>query len=284
MSDEMKGKTVVITGASGGIGKETAAGLAEQGAHVVIVARDAARGQAVVDELKAKTGAAVELAVADLSSLASVRKLAEELKQRFPKIHVLVNNAGAINTSRQLTVDGHELTFATNHLAYFLLTNLLLDTLKASGPSRIVNVASAAHVGASIPFDDLQAERSYSGIRRYGESKLANILFTFELARRLEGSGVTANCLHPGVVATGFGLNNTGLFSFAVKLVQPLFISPRKGAATSIYLASSSEVAGVSGKYWKKCREARSSRQSLDRAAAQRLWVESERLTGLATA
>ena len=278
MSDELKGKIVVITGGSGGIGKEAALGLGRLGAHLVLVVRDAARGQATADEIKAATGAEVELAIADLSSLASIRKVAAELMARFPKIHVLLNNAGASNATRKVTVDGLEATFATNHLAYFLLTNLLVDTLKASAPSRIVNVASQAHVGASVPFDDLQAEKSYSVFGRYGQSKLMNILFTYELARRLEGSGVTVNCLHPGVVATGFGQNDPGIFRFAVKLVKPFFISPAKGALTSIYLASSPEVEGVSGKYFAKCKEKKSSQQSHDVEVAKRLWQESERI------
>lgn len=279
---EMRGKVCLVTGSSSGIGKETALGLARLGATVVMVCRDRARGEAARYEIaSAGGGATVDLLLADLSSQAAIHSLAEELTSRYPRIDVLVNNAGALNTARRLTDDGIEMTFAVNHLAYFLLTNLLLDTLKASAPARIVNVASDSHTNAHINFDDLQGARRYRGMQAYGQSKLANILFTYELARRLQGSGVTANCLHPGVVATGFGHNNGRLISLGFRLIAPFVTKPDEGAKTSIYLASSPQVDGVSGKYFVKCKETRSSAASYDEAAARRLWDLSAELTHL---
>jgi retinol dehydrogenase 12 len=279
---ELSGKTVLITGFTQGIGKETALGLAKKGASLVLVARDAARAEAAANEVRAAGGGAVEVMLADLSSQASVRKLAADFLARHDRLDVLLNNAGGINTSRKVTGDGLEMTFAVNHLAYFLLTNLLLDVLRASGDARIVNVASEAHKQGRIHFDDLQLEKGYGGFKAYGQSKLANILFTRELARRLAGTKVTANSLHPGVVRTGFGRGDGGLLAWGVKIAGAFFLSPEQGAATSIYLASSPEVAGVTGKYFAKSREKSPSRRAQDDDTAHKLWDASTKLTGLA--
>ena len=279
MTQPLKGKTCLITGITQGIGRAAALEIAKTGINLVLVARDAARGQEVVDEIKAKTGNHdVELLLGDLSKTADVRRIAEEFKARHPQLHLLVNNAGAVFTSRKTTADGFEMTFGLNHLSYFLLTHLLLDTLKKSAPARIVNVASDAHKGMKLNFDDLQSERGYSAFRVYGQSKLANILFTYELARRLAGTGVTANALHPGVVSTGFGKNNGGLLGFLVKLAGPLLKTPEQGARTTVYLATSPEVEGVTGKYFANSKEARSTKESLDPQNAKRLWEASEKL------
>ncbi len=252
-SNGMAGRTVLITGATNGIGKETAIELAQMGASVVMVARDERRGRATQSEVKERTGADADLLLADLASLADVRKLADEYRSRHDNLHVLINNAGAYNAQREVSKDGYEMTIAVNHLAHFLLTDLLLDVIKASAPARIINVSSGAHSGAKIDFDDLQSEHSYNlaGMRAYGQSKLANVLFTNELARRLDGANVTVNSLHPGVVRTGFG-KNTGGFMRAVFAVlqtvgRPFILSPAKGAETSIYLASSPEVETTTG-------------------------------------
>jgi NAD(P)-dependent dehydrogenase (short-subunit alcohol dehydrogenase family) len=280
----VQGRTVLITGATTGIGKATAIELAHRGAELVLVARDPKKAEATLAAIRARTpDARLDVLYADLSSLAEVRKLATEFQARHPRLHVLLNNAGAIVMERRLTVDGFEQTFAVNHLAYFLLTNLLLDRLKASAPARIINVASGAHRSGRIDFDDLQHEKRFSGYGAYCDSKLANILFTRELARRIEGSGVTANCLRPGLVATGFGQGEgTKLFKWAFKLGKPFMLSPEKGAATSIYLASSPEVEGQNGLYWGKCKPARPWPRALDDASAKRLWDVSLKLTGLA--
>jgi NAD(P)-dependent dehydrogenase (short-subunit alcohol dehydrogenase family) len=276
----MQGKTVLITGATQGIGLESVVGLARLGARVLMVGRDKERSEAALADAKARSGGgAIELLLADLSSQAEVRRLAAEVKQRAPRLDVLLNNAGAIHQSRKLSPDGIEMTFAVNHLGYFLLTELLLDLLKASAPSRIVIVASEAHRGQSIDFTDLQNERGYSPLRVYRRSKLANILFTYELARRLEGTKVTANCLHPGVIASGFGKNDPGIFKFLVKLGAPFLRSPEKGARTQVYLASSPAVEGVAGKYFKDERAVASSQASMDVSAQKRLWEISEEMT-----
>jgi NAD(P)-dependent dehydrogenase (short-subunit alcohol dehydrogenase family) len=277
----MKGRIVMVTGASDGIGKVTARELARKGAQVVMVCRNPQKAEAALAEVQTQSGnPSVELMLADLSSQSSIRALAKSFRERHDRLHVLVNNAGAIHQTRKMTDEGLEMTFATNHLGYFLLTELLLDVLKASAPARIVNVASTAHRRAlRIPFDDLHAEKDFGPMKAYAESKLANILFTYELAKRLQGTRVTANCLHPGVVATGFGKADPGWFRIAVKLASVFFISAEKGAATSIYLASSPEVEGVTGKYFVRCAPASSSRASYDQAAAKRLWEVSERLT-----
>ena len=281
MSTSMNGKVVLITGATAGIGLVTARELARQGATVVGVARNAQKAAQVAEQIRADTGANVHFLLADLSSLAQVRRLADEFKRRYSRLDVLVNNAGAVNMARQETVDGYELTFALNHLSYFLLTSLLLDLLKASAPSRIVNVSSNAAQGGRINFDDIEGRRGYSGFGAYSQSKLANILFTFELARRLQGTGVTVNALHPGFVATNFGHNNGGFMTRGIQLIQRFAaIKPDQGAATQIYLASSPEVEGVSGRYFVKSKPAKAPKAAYDEAAAHRLWELSERMVG----
>jgi len=274
----------MITGANAGIGKITALELAKQGAQVVMVARSQARGaEAQADVITASGNRDVHLLQADLSSQAEIRKLAAQFKRDFTRLDVLVNNAGAFFNRRQFSVDGFEMTFALNHLGYFLLTHLLLDALQASAPARIINVSSDAHRGAKIDFDDLQAERGYAGFRVYGISKLANVLFTYELARRLEGTGVTANALHPGFVATNFGRNNGFVVDKLFGLLGRFFAkSPQEGAETSIYLAASPAVAGVTGQYFVDKKAVKSSPASYDADAARRLWEISEELVGLA--
>jgi NAD(P)-dependent dehydrogenase (short-subunit alcohol dehydrogenase family) len=281
----MSGKTCLVTGATSGIGRATALGLARLGATVIVVGRDQRRGETAVNEIKASTGnASVHLLCADLSSQAEVRRLANEVQAGYPRLHVLVNNAGGVFARRTLTADGIEMTFALNHLAYFLLTNLLLDLLRAGAPARIVNVTSEAQRNGTIEFDDLQGAERYGGFRAYSQSKLANLLFTYELARRLGGASITANAVHPGAVRTGFGLNNRGWLRVLMYLVRPFERSPERGAETPIYLASAPELEGVTGKYFIDKKEARSSRESYDHAVAERLWQVSERLTNLSPA
>src|SRR5215207_538723 len=275
-------KVCLITGATSGIGKATAMGLANMGASVVMVGRDRGKGEAAMAEIKEKSpNASVDLMLADVSSQEEIRRLADHFKEAYPRLDVLINNAGVIRSKRITTADGIEMTFAVNHLAYFLLTNLLLDVLKASAPSRIVNVSSGAQSNGTIDFDDLQGQKGYKGAKAYSQSKLANVLFTYELARRLEGTGVTANCLHPGVVRTNFGSGVSGVFGFIVRAWRPLMISPEKGAETSIYLASSPEVESLSSRYFVKKAEARSSDVSYDERLARRLWEVSAELTNL---
>lgn len=275
-------KICLITGANAGLGKVTALELAKKGATVVMVARSRERGEAALAEVQQASGSQnVRLMLADLSSMESTRQLAEQFKAEYGRLDILVNNAGAFFNERLLSVDGYEMTFALNHLNYFLLTNLLLDRLKTSAPARIVNVSSGAHTGGSINFDDLMMEKKYSGFSVYGQSKLANILFTYELARKLEGSGVTVNTLHPGGVATRFG-SGQGFMGWIMKLVRPFLLTPEQGAETQIYLASSPEVEGVSGKYFVKKKPVQSSKESYDTAVAHQLWEVSEQLTGLA--
>ena len=279
----MNGKVCLVTGANQGIGKETAAALARMGATVVMTSRDRGKGEAALADVRQRSGSAgVELMLADFSSLASIRQVAADFKSRHQKLDVLVNNAGALMTSRSTTADGFETTFGVNHLGYFLLTNLLLDTIKASAPARIVNVSSRAHTRAEMDFDNLNSEGKYSGMTAYSRSKLANVMFTYELARRLEGTGVTTNCLHPGVVRTGFGRNNSGIVKVGVNVFQfvgrPWLLSPEKGAATSIYLASSPEVEGITGKYFDNCRDVPSSTASYNEEAQRKLWGVSEEM------
>src|SRR5215218_2152503 len=275
-------KVCLITGATSGIGKATVMGLANMGASVVMVGRDRGRGEAALAEIKEKNAnASVDLMLADLSSQEDIRRLADEFKEAYPQLDVLINNAGVIRSKRITTADGLETTFAVNHLAPYLLTNLLLDVLKASAPSRIVNVASGEQRNGTIDFDDLQAEKGYKTAKAYSQSKLATVLFTYELARRLEGTGVSANCLHPGVVGTNLGSGVTGALGFTVRALTPLMKSPEKGAETSVYLASSPEVEGLSGGYFVKKAEARSSEASHDQRIARRLWEVSADLTNL---
>jgi NAD(P)-dependent dehydrogenase (short-subunit alcohol dehydrogenase family) len=276
----IKGKTVLVTGGTNGLGLVTARELARMGAQVTIVSRNADKCAAVAEAIKAETGNPVEFIAADLSTLAGIMQAAATFKQRHTHLQVLVNNAGAMFTRRQLTSDGYEMTFALNHLNYFLLTILLLDILKASAPARIVNVSSHAHEGASVDFDNLQGEKHFRGMQAYGQSKLANVLFTYELARRLEGSGVTVNALHPGFIATGFARNNGAIYNFGMKIIGPFIRKPDQGAQTSIYLASSPEVEGISGKYFVDCKAVASSPISHDQALAEKLWQVSLELTG----
>jgi NAD(P)-dependent dehydrogenase (short-subunit alcohol dehydrogenase family) len=279
MKKNMTGKTCLVTGANSGIGKVTAEALARRGARVVIVCRNRERGEPALEEIGKKSGnSRVELMTCDFASQKQIRRLAEEFLSKNDRLDVLVNNAGLMRRYRETTEDGLEMTFAVNHLGYFLLTNLLLDLLKKSAPSRIVNVASVAHMRGTIAFDDLQGEREYSSMAAYRQSKLANILFTYELARRLEGTLVTANCLHPGVIATNIARDMPKAVGFALKL---FFTGAEKGAGTSIYLATSEEVEGVTGKYFDDKKEARSNEESYDREIARRLWKVSAELTGL---
>jgi NAD(P)-dependent dehydrogenase (short-subunit alcohol dehydrogenase family) len=282
MDSSMIGKTVLVTGATNGIGLVTARELASMGAQVNIVSRNAEKCKAVAESITVATGNPVEFITADLSTLAGITEAAVAFKQRHTRLHVLVNNTGGFFVKRLITTDGFEMTFALNHLNYFLLTNLLLDVLKASAPARIINVASGIHMGAKLDFANLQSQRHYAGFRAYGQSKLANVLFTYELARRLDGTGVTANALHPGYVDTGFSLNNGFFFSLFAKLSARLFgRKPEEGALTSIYLASSSDVEGVSGKYFADCKPIQSSPESYDIATAEELWQVSLALTRL---
>jgi retinol dehydrogenase-12 len=269
----MNGKICLITGGTNGIGKSTALELARRGATVVIVGRNAQKTSQVVEEIRAASGNnAVDSLLADLSSQQEVRRLADEFRSKYSQLHVLLNNACAFFMQRQLSVDGIEMTFALNHLAYFLLTNLLLDTIKASAPARIINVSSGAHASGKIDFDNLQGERGF-GPGAYGNSKLANILFTIELARRLEGTGVTVNALHPGFVATGFARNNGKIVATLVGILSSLMArSPEKGAETSIYLASSPEVETITGKYFYNSKATTTARQATDLAVAKKLW------------
>lgn len=247
-----------------------------------MVCRDQGRGEAAQQEIRAATGNDdVQLLLADLASQQSIHELSREIHERFQKLNVLVNNAGVLLTQRTTTPDGLETTFALNHLAYFLLTNLLLDLLRAGAPSRIVNVSSRAHVRSHLNFDDLQGEQNYSGLRAYGRSKLANVLFTYALARRLDGSGVTVNALHPGTVATNFASGSSRLLDIGMKISHLFMISPEKGADTVIYLASSPEVDGVTGKYFSRRKDVSSSKESYDQAEQERLWQVSEQMTSV---
>jgi retinol dehydrogenase-14 len=281
MPAEMTGRVCVITGASRGIGKASAEALAGLGASLVLVCRRQPDGDKVVSQISRRSAAVPDVVTADLSSQSEIRRAAGEIRERHPTLHVLINNAGVFTRRRQLTVDGLEQQFAVNHLAYFLFTNLLLDRLKAAAPSRIINVSSGAHSGSQLDFADLQGERSYDGNRAYSQSKLANILFTYELARRLRGTGVTANCLHPGVIATRLLADYMGVPAAGGALARTFGAKPEKGAETIVYLASSQEVEGVTGKYFVNKRPVTSSRESYDEAAARRLWEVSERLTGI---
>ncbi len=281
---DLTNKQVLITGATSGIGKVTALELAKMNAHVVIVGRNPAKTAATVHEIQAQSGnPVVEMLLADLSSMQEVRQLTQQFKDRYAKLDILINNAGVIMTSRQETVDGYEMTFAVNHLAYFLLTNLLLDVLQASTPARIINVASEIHPRGTINFADLHNQASYQFLDVYAQSKLANILFTYELARRLEDSHITVNAVDPGAVATHLGRNN-GLFWKAVAYGLALFLStPEEGAETAIHLASSPTVEGVTGQYFRDCQPIKSSPESYDQRVAQRLWDASVQLAGLVT-
>ena len=281
----MRDKLCLVTGANSGIGRATAEELARRGATVVMLSRDRGRGEAARARIATRVdGARLELLIADLASQRSVRRAAEEFKSAHPRLDVLINNAGVFWGRRQVTGDGLEATFAINHLGHFLLTQLLEEELKASAPSRIVNVSSSAYKAARLNLADLQSERGYDAMRAYGNSKLANILFTYELARRLDGSGVTANCLHPGVVRTRIGRNAPPLIWLFFLVMKPLLLSPAKGAATTVYLATSPEVERVSGKYFVKQVPQPTAARTYTEETARRLWEISEKLTDLTAA
>ncbi len=279
----MAGKSVLVTGGTGGIGKATAIGLAALGARVAITGRDQARTEAAAAGIRAATGSpAVDAFAADMSVQAGVRRLAVQVLDTYPRLDVLVNNVGGFWAHRHVTADGLERTFALNHLAPFLLTGLLLDRLTASAPARVVTVSSGAHAGGRIDFEDLQGERNYSGQRAYSQSKLANVMFTYELARRLDGTGVTATVLHPGVVRTSFGAEDQAAYFAVMSRVARLFMKiPAQGAVTSIYLASSPEVEGITGRYFANRKPKPASKAAYDTAAAARLWQASAGLAGL---
>jgi NAD(P)-dependent dehydrogenase (short-subunit alcohol dehydrogenase family) len=278
----MRGKVVVITGGTSGIGEVAAQRLANMGARIVLVARDKTRGEATMTRLRSGNASpAHSVYYGDLSRLSEMKRLAAEIAAAEPRIDVLINNAGAMFGSRQMTEDNLELTFAVNHMAYFVLTLGLRERLFASSPARVVITASDAHKGRTLDFDDLQSTRGFGGINVYGRSKLCNILFTRELARHWSGEGVTVNCLHPGFVATRFGDSSGGLRSQAVRLARIFAISPEKGAETIVYLASSPDVAGVSGEYFYQCRQATPTTGARDDAAARRLWMTSAKLAGI---
>lgn len=281
----MNGRTVLVTGATNGIGKATAMELARMDAQVVLVGRSRPKTEATVSEIFRKTGNnALDYIIADLALMSGVRQVAETFRQKYDRLHVLVNNVGGIFAQRQVTSEGLEMTFALNHLSYFLLTSLLLDILKASAPARIVNVSSDAHRFGGLNLDDLQSEQSYGmgGFRAYSQSKLMNVMFTYELAQRLEGTGVTVNAMHPGAVATGFGHNNRGLVGLVFRSFSRFSLTPEQGADTVVYLASSPDVEGVTGKYFDRRKAVLSSSHSYDEDKARRLWEISAELTGIA--
>ena len=282
MDFAMKDKVVVVTGATSGIGEVAADRLAQKGARIVFVARDRERGEAARKHFRAIAGQSDHTVhYADLTKLADQKRVAKEIADSEPQIDVLINNAGAMFGSRQVTEDGLEKTFALNHMSYFTVTNILLDRLKATPGARIVSTASGAHVGNKLNFDDLQSEKSYSPFAVYGRSKLMNILFTRELAKRLAGTGVTANCLHPGFVGTRFGDESGGLMSWVIKLGKNLALTPEQGAETIIYLASSDDVAGKSGGYYEKKQFTAPSRAAQSDADAKRLWDISAKIAGM---
>lgn len=276
----MLGRVCIVTGANSGIGKATALGLARLGASVVLACRSMERGERAREEIQeASENKDVRVMKLDLATQASVRVFAAEFHVAYAQLHVLVNNAGIYTNKRTLTVDGIESTFAVNHLSHVLLTGLLLDRLVAGAPSRIVNVASGAHVAGEMWFDDLNGERRWGAMHAYAQSKLANVLFTYELARRLKGTGVTVNAVHPGAVRSGWGKKDAGLMGLGVRLAAPFMLSPERGAETVIYLAASPDVEGVTGRYFFKKRAIPSSPTSYDESVARRLWEVSEALT-----
>ena len=286
-SDLMNDKRILITGATNGIGKTAALDLAKMGAEVIIVGRNEKKTRRVLDELKTASGSdRLDMLIADLSSIEQIRRAADEFRGKYERLDVLLNNAGAIFPKYQETADRLEMTFALNHISYFLLTHLLLDNLKqtaqAQGEARIINVSSSAHRGAQ--FNGPDEANAFSSTRSYGKSKLANVLFTYDLARRLEGTGVTVNAVHPGLVDTGFGSEFKGFLGWLVRALQiTVARSPEKGAETLVYLASSHEVRGVGAKYWKDKKQVESSKASFDAAQQRRLWELSETVTGMAS-
>jgi retinol dehydrogenase-14 len=281
----MGGKTALVTGGTSGIGKASAVAFAAMGANVVIVGRNLERGEAALRDIKGQSHSdSVELMLADLSVQGEVRRLADQFLERHERLDVLANNAGLVQSRRTETADGIETTLAVNHLAPFLLTNLLLDRIKESAPSRVITVSSEAERMGNIDFDDIQSRQKYKGFAAYGKTKLANIMFTYELAERLKGTFVTANCLHPGAVGTNFGKNNAGPMALFFRLAKPFMRSPERGADTLIWLASSADVDGVSGKYFSDRKEIEAKEIVNDPAARRRLWELSEELTGLKVA
>ena len=282
MQTPMQNRICMVTGATSGMGKATAAALAQLGATVILVARNRSKGEAVRDEIRARSGnSKVEVMYADLSSQQAIRELVDAFKQKYQHLHVLVNNAGGIFFQHETTVDGFEMTFAVNHLAYFLLTNLLLDVLKASAPTRIINISSTVEQSGRINFDDLQYAKRYVGFAAYSQAKLATMLFTYELAHRLEGTGITVNAVRPGPVATNFGKNGKSPMNVILPLLFRFATSAEEGAQTAIYLASSPEVEGVTGKVFYRSKELRSSPKSYDVTLQKRMWQVSEELTGM---
>lgn len=278
----MKGKVILITGATNGIGLATAQALATTGAKLVLVGRNAEKTHQVVADLQKQSGNEhIDSLLADLSSMEEVRKLAADFEAKYDRLDVLINNAGAVFTSRQLSVDGYEMTFALNHLNYFLLTNLLIDILRDSAPARIINVSSDAHRGGSMKFDDLNLEKGFNGFAAYSQSKLANLLFTYELARRLDNSGITVNAMHPGMVRTGFGHNNNFIISIIMRLFFLAGRTPEQGADTVVYMATSPDLTEVTGKYFKDRKPIASTAASHDEAAQARFWDISAEMTGL---
>jgi NAD(P)-dependent dehydrogenase (short-subunit alcohol dehydrogenase family) len=278
----MQGRVVVITGATSGIGQVAAEKLGRMGARLVLVARDRDRGEAALARLRdAGPNAAHTIHYADLSTISEMKRVAADIAAAEPRIDVLVNNAGALFSSRRVTADGLEMTFATNHMSYFVLTLGLADRLRSTPGARVVNTASDAHKGARLDFDDLQSAKNYRGFSVYGRSKLCNILFTRELARRWRDTGVTANCLHPGFVATRFGNQSGGAFSRVIRIAKLFAISPEKGSRTIVYLASSDDVANISGAYFYKSKPAEPTKEAQDNEAAKRHWDESARLAGM---
>ena len=282
---DLSGRVCLVTGATRGIGRATVDGLAALDARLVLLSRRREDGERIAGELAhAHPGQRAEVIAVDLSSQRSIREAAETVCARYPKIHVLINNAGVIPQQRETTVDGLEMQFAVNHLAYFLLTNLLLDRLAAGAPARVVNVSSGAHQGGTINFADLQSQRRYDPVRVYGRTKLANVLFTYELARRIRATGVTANCLHPGVIATQLLADYMNVPLVGGAVARTFGADPAEGADTMVYLAASPEVQTVTGRYFVGRRESRSSPASYDEALQRRLWAESARLTSLVDA
>ncbi|GAC1621252.1 MAG: SDR family oxidoreductase [Ktedonobacteraceae bacterium] len=281
----MQGKVCLVTGSTSGMGKVTAKELARRGATVVLVARNREKGEATQAEIRRETGNEnVDLLIADLSSLQEVRHLAAEFQQKYRHLHVLINNAGAIYSTRSVTTEGFETTFVVNYLAPFLLTELLAETLKASAPARIVNVSSQLHTVSRIAFDNLQGEKHYAMMRNYGQAKLALIIFTYELARRLAGTDVTVNVMSPGMMSgDNFNAGATGLLVLVTQFARPFIMNAEQGAQTEIYLATSPQVAGVTGKCFMESREKKSSRRSYDQALGQRLWQVSEQLVARTT-
>ncbi|MEH3119157.1 MAG: SDR family oxidoreductase [Methylorubrum populi] len=277
----LDGRIALVTGASSGIGAETALGLARLGARVGLVGRDAERTARAAERVRRETGGAADTFLADLSSQAGIRRLAAEVRAAYPALDILVNNAGAIFSQRHVTVDGIERTWALDHLAYVLLTHELIGALHAAPRARIVNLASAAHTRGRIDVEDLGGERRYSAMKAYAQAKLGNVLFTCALARRLAGSGVTVNAVHPGVVASDFARNTNGLLGFAWGLIRPFLISTEAGARTSLHVATAPELDGMTGRYFAKCRETPSSALSRDEALQERVWTLSRRQVGI---